>query len=158
MAQCYRQECEDFPQKLSTMLRNQSTTLDPNMRNCFVKALILMRNKDLIPALDLLQLFYDLLSCPDKHLRIFLQNHIITDIKNMNAKHKDMKLNSSIQNYMYKMLTDSNERAAKMSIDIMIELYKKNIWNDEKTVNIIANKGCFSKVIKVKLEIYIYII
>jgi hypothetical protein len=32
--------------------------------------------------------------------------------------------------------------------DIMIELYKKNIWNDAKTVNVIAT-GCFSKLTKV---------
>ena len=47
------------------------------------------------------------------------------------------------------MLKDSNPKAAKMSVDIMIELYKKNIWNDTKTVNVIANAGCFSKVTKV---------
>lgn len=50
---------------------------------------------------------------------------------------------------MYSMLKDSNPKAAKMSVDIMIELYKKNIWNDTKTVNVIANVGCFSKVTKV---------
>lgn len=119
------------------------------MRNCFCRALILLRNKNLIPALDLLELFFQLLKCPDKSLRAFLENHIITDIKNMNAKHKDMKLNSTLQNFMYTMLKDSNPKAAKMSVDIMIELYKKNIWNDAKTVNVIANVGCFSKVTKV---------
>lgn len=119
------------------------------MRNSFCRALILLRNKNLIPALDLLELFFQLLRCPDKSLRTFLENHIITDIKNMNAKHKDMKLNSTLQNFMYIMLKDSNPKAAKMSVDIMIELYKKNIWNDEKTVNVIANVGCFSKVTKV---------
>lgn len=30
----------------------------------------------------------------------------------------------------------------------MIDLYKKQIWNDAKTVNVIAS-GCFSKVTKV---------
>lgn len=119
------------------------------MRNSFCRALILLRNKNLIPALDLLELFFQLLRCPDKSLRAFLENHIITDIKNMNAKHKDMKLNSTLQNFMYTMLKDSNPKAAKMSIDIMIELYKKNIWNDSKTVNVIANVGCFSKTTKV---------
>lgn len=119
------------------------------MRNSFCRALILLRNKNLIPALDLLELFFQLLRCPDKSLRTFLENHIITDIKNMNAKHKDMKLNSTLQNFMYTMLKDSNPKAAKMSIDIMIELYKKNIWNDSKTVNVIANVGCFSKITKV---------
>lgn len=119
------------------------------MRNSFCRALILLRNKSLIPALDLLELFFQLLRCPDKSLRDFLQNHIITDIKNMNAKQKDMKLNSTLQNFMYSMLRDSNPKAAKMSVDIMIELYKKNIWNDAKTVNVIANVGCFSNVTKV---------
>lgn len=50
---------------------------------------------------------------------------------------------------MYSMLKDANPKAAKMSADIMIELYKKNIWNDAKTVNVIATVGCFSKVTKV---------
>jgi hypothetical protein len=30
----------------------------------------------------------------------------------------------------------------------MIELYKKNVWNDAKTVNVIAT-ACFSKFTKV---------
>lgn len=47
------------------------------------------------------------------------------------------------------MLKDSNAKAAKMSVNIMIDLYKKNIWNDSKTVNVIANVGCFSKFTKV---------
>ena len=32
--------------------------------------------------------------------------------------------------------------------DVMIELYKRNIWNDAKTVNVITT-ACFSKVTKV---------
>ena len=67
----------------------------------------------------------------------------------MNAKHKDMKLNSTLQNFMYSMLKDANPKAAKMSVDIMVELYKKQIWNDAKTVNVIATVGCFSKITKV---------
>ena len=36
------------------------------------------------------------------------------------------------------MLQDPNEGAAKRSLNVMIELYKRKIWNDEKTVNVIA--------------------
>lgn len=67
----------------------------------------------------------------------------------MNSKQKDMKLNSTLQNFMFSMVKDSNPKAAKMSLDIMTELYKKNIWNDAKTVNVIATVGCFSKITKV---------
>ncbi|EAT39338.1 AAEL008852-PA, partial [Aedes aegypti] len=130
------------------LLKTHSTTLDPEMRNTFCRALILLRNKNLYLT-GLAGTVFQLLRCPDKALRKFLENHIITDIKNMNAKQKDMKLNSTLQNFMYTMLKDANPKAAKMSIDIMIELYKKRIWNDAKTVNVIATVGCFSKVTKV---------
>lgn len=36
------------------------------------------------------------------------------------------------------MVQDPNEGAAKRSLNVMIELYKRKIWNDEKTVNVIA--------------------
>ncbi len=36
------------------------------------------------------------------------------------------------------MLKDPNETASKRSLAVMIELYKRKIWNDEKTVNVIA--------------------
>ncbi|CRL01321.1 CLUMA_CG014210, isoform A, partial [Clunio marinus] len=149
VAQCYPEELKLFPQQLVDLLKTHSTTLCKEMRNSFCRALILLRNKNLISPLDLLELFFQLLRCPDKNLRKFLENHIITDIKNMNAKSKDMKLNATLQNFMFSMVKDSNPKAAKMSLDIMIELYKKNIWNDAKTVNVIGTVGCFSKVTKV---------
>ncbi|CAG8634185.1 11438_t:CDS:10, partial [Racocetra persica] len=46
--------------------------------------------------------------------------------------------------------TDStNVVAAKKSLDACIELYKKGIWNDSKTVNIIS-EACFHSVTKIK--------
>lgn len=63
------------------------------MLQTFCRALILLRHKGLLQPMDLLSLFFNLLRCKDKVLRKFLQEHIITDIKNMNAKHKDVKLN-----------------------------------------------------------------
>ena len=85
----------------------------------------------------------------------------------------------TLQNFMYTMLRDSNPIAAKISLDVMAELYKRNIWweswfihwrerlssggdfltwssfclchrNDMKTVNVITT-ACFSKVTKVCL-------
>lgn len=37
--------------------------------------------------------------------------------------------------------------------DVMIDLYKRNIWKDAKTVNVIVT-ACFSKVTKVKKIIF----
>ena len=41
------------------------------------------------------------------------------------------------------MLKDPNEDSSKRALAIMIELYKKKIWNDEKTVNVIK-EGCLN--------------
>lgn len=149
VAQCYLNVMKTFPQKIVDILKTHNTVLHNDMRLALCKCLILLRNKNFITPFDLLELFFHLLKCQDKNLREFLKIHIITDIKNMNMKHKDMKLNSTLQNFMFSMLRDTNAKAAKLSLDILIELYHKNIWNDHKTVNIIADIGCFSKITKV---------
>ncbi|KAK7580661.1 hypothetical protein V9T40_001290 [Parthenolecanium corni] len=148
VAHCYPDDLASFAGQLVNILETHNTVLDPDMRKTFCRALILLRHKGLLQPMDLLSLFFNLLRCKDKVLRKFLQEHIITDIKNMNAKHKDVKLNKNLQNFMYTMLQDKNAKAAKMSLNIMIELYRKNIWNDTKTVNVISF-GCFSKFTKV---------
>ncbi|XP_023223054.1 protein SDA1 homolog [Centruroides sculpturatus] len=145
---CYPVDLSDYPQKLIEILRKYSMVLNPEMRLIFCRALVLIRNKNLLAPTDLLELFFELLKCQSKLLRKYLKNHIIQDIKNLNAKHRNMKLNITLQNFMYAMLKDKNNVAVKMSLDIMIELYRKNIWNDAKTVNVIAT-ACFSKVTKI---------
>ena len=52
------------------------------------------------------------------------------------------RLNTTMQNFMFTMLKDSNKIAAKTSLDVMVELYRKNVWRDAKTVNVIAT-ACF---------------
>ncbi|XP_065199814.1 protein SDA1 homolog [Planococcus citri] len=148
VAHCYPDMLTSFAEQLINILETHNTILDVEMRMTFCRALILLRNKGLLKPMDLLALFFKLLRCKDKQLRKFLQEHIITDIKNMNVKHKDAKLNTNLQNFMYTMLKDNNAKAAKMSVNIMIDLYRKNIWNDAKTVNLIS-MACFSKIVKV---------
>nr|CAG4646896.1 EOG090X030C [Megafenestra aurita] len=148
VAHCFPQDLVQYPQELMDILQRHPTTLHPDMRKTFCRALILLRNKNLISPTALLTLFFQLLRCPDKELRLFLKNHIITDIKNVNSKSKNIKLNNVLQNFMFGMLKDSNITAAKMSLDVMIDLYKKNIWNDSKTVNVIAT-ACVSRTTKI---------
>uniref|UniRef100_A0A3B5KZB1 Protein SDA1 n=1 Tax=Xiphophorus couchianus TaxID=32473 RepID=A0A3B5KZB1_9TELE len=124
VAHCYTQQLSTFPLDLSELLRSYHTIIEPELRmQTFCKALILLRNKDLIDPTILLELFFELLRCHDKLLR------------------------KTLQNFMYTMLRDSNPIAAKISLDVMAELYKRNI-NDAKTVNVITT-ACFSKVTKI---------
>ncbi|KMQ84887.1 protein sda1-like protein [Lasius niger] len=148
VAHCYSDDLKTYPQEIVDILQTHNTILDNEMRMTFCKALIQLRNKSLLEPTALLSLFFELLKCQDKALRQFLKMHIVTDVKNVNAKHKNTKVNTALQNFMFSMLKDPNAKAVKMSVDIMIELYNRNVWNDIKTVNVIAT-GCFSKITKV---------
>ena len=55
------------------------------------------------------------------------------------------------------MLKDSNLLAAKKSLDVMIELYKKNVWKDAKTVNVVAS-ACLSDLSKVLSRFKIFLL
>ncbi|KAG9463799.1 hypothetical protein GDO78_021053 [Eleutherodactylus coqui] len=127
-AHCYPEHLQDFPQQLKSILSLQHVIMDPDLRMTLCKALIMLRNKDLISPSVVLELFFELLRCQDKLLRKTLYTHIVTDIKNINSKHKNNKVNTTLQNFMYSMLRDSSSIAAKMSLDVMIELYRRNIW------------------------------
>ena len=122
--------------------------MNSDLRMTMCKVLILLRNKSLVSPLKVLELFFKLLNAKDKLLRKTLYAHIVNDIKNVNSKHKNNKINTVLQNYMFSMLSDSRPVAAKISIDIMVELYRKNIWNDTKTVNVIVTAS-YSKITKV---------
>uniref|UniRef100_A0A8C5LNY0 Protein SDA1 n=1 Tax=Leptobrachium leishanense TaxID=445787 RepID=A0A8C5LNY0_9ANUR len=130
-AHCYPRHLENFPQQLKSVLSSHHTVMDPDLRMTLCRALILLRNKDLINPTAILELFFELLRCHDKILRKVRYSRVRT-----------------LQNFMYTMLRDNNVMAAKISLDVMIELYKRNIWNDAKTVNVITT-ACFSKVAKI---------
>ncbi|KXS09179.1 hypothetical protein M427DRAFT_105875 [Gonapodya prolifera JEL478] len=142
VAPCYPKLCAQFPQQVSDLLSNHHQNLNPDLRKTMVQALMLLRNRDLISQTSLLSLFFVLFRCRDKQLRQLLHSHIVSDIKNANQKAKNNKLNKTLQNFMYTMLGDAHEIAAKKSLDVMIDLYKKNVWNDAKTVNVIG-EACF---------------
>lgn len=67
----------------------------------------------------------------------------------MNASKQSNKTNKELQNFMFKMLQDRNAVAAKCSLDVLVSLYKKKVWEDAKTVNVIAS-ACFAPEGKVR--------
>jgi protein SDA1 len=79
---------------------------------------------------SLLSLCFKLFRVHDKLLREMLYTHIIADIKRVNKKGRDNRLNNTLQSFLFGVMTnaDSSLVAAKKSLDIMIELYRKKIW------------------------------
>lgn len=137
---CYPTYHEEFPKMLEDLIRKHNSILPSELRVVICKSLIILRNRDLYQPVLLMKLFFELLGCPDKALREMLKLHIITDIRNINLKNSNNKMNRAIQAFIHTMLFKASPVAAKIAIQIMIELYRKHVWNDAKTVNIIAGK------------------
>ena len=74
--------------------------------------------------------------CP--HSRVLI---LPADIKGANQKHRDERLNRSIQNFLYSMLQDDSEMAAKKSLAVLTELWRRHVWRDARTVNVIGASG-----------------
>ena len=68
----------------------------------------------------------------------------------MNKHNKNVKINQQIRNNMHNVIVKNGDKMAEKSIKLMIELYRRNIWTDNKCVNIIS-EGCFSQSQKVRM-------
>ena len=150
---CFATECAPFPQQILELLTTHVQSLDPGLRKTVVAAAILLQNRGLLDRMVLLPILFQLFKVQDKPLRLLLFHHIISDIKRINQKRAPgyVRVNAQLQNYMYTMLSDkSSALAAKKSLDVMIDLWRRKIWNDTKTVHAIQN-ACFSKETKIKV-------
>ncbi len=63
------------------------------------------------------------------------------DIKNSNQKARNERLNRAIQNFLYSLMQDDNEMAAKKSLAVLTELWRRHVWRDARTVNCIGGLG-----------------
>ncbi|KAJ1993107.1 Severe Depolymerization of Actin [Coemansia spiralis] len=159
IAKCYPEQSARFPTQLIELLQKHYPVLDAELRKSIVQALVLLRSRGVVSNLRVMPLFFTLFRCHDKPLRKLLYNHIVNDVKLANkGKHRNHKLNRALQGFMYTMITaaDAQDKhgegaiAAKKSLDVCIELYRKNIWTDTKAVNVIA-QACFSPITKIMM-------
>ena len=62
----------------------------------------------------------------------------LADIKTANQKHRNEQLNRTIQNFLYSLLATDNDVAAKKSLAVLTELWRRHVWRDARTVNVIG--------------------
>lgn len=147
-----------FSGRIIHLLNSFGVDLNPDIRLALARVLITMRNKGSLAPLELHKLCFKLFNIQDKNLREILYAFIINDIKSINNKSKDNKLNKSLQNYLYSIIHENdNKICCKLAVDACVELYKRHIWRDAKTVNVLSS-ACFSKfaaIVKASLTFFI---
>lgn len=134
----FQSEISFIPESLIKVLEENYLIIPHEIRLGIVEALSLLRKKDLLTSMEVIPLFFSLIKCQDKILRKKLCDCIISDLTKINLNHKSSLVNQNLQNYCEKLLTDPNKKQARKTLNIMITLYQKKIWNDSRTINAIG--------------------
>lgn len=144
-ADCYPQHAKPFPDDLKAILLQHHEVLHPELREKIVGSLVLLRRKDVIDSTSLLTtLFPILVSSPSKSLRTLLFTKIVSDMRNSNSKSTNHPLNRTIQTVLYNLVTaDRASPKAIWAVKLTRELWKRQIWTDAKTVDVMK-EACLS--------------
>ncbi|KAM0330912.1 hypothetical protein ACHAQA_003868 [Verticillium albo-atrum] len=145
VADCYPQHADAFPGDLKAILLQHHEVLHPELREKIVGSLVLLRRKEVIDSTQLLTtLFPILVSSPSKSLRTLLFQKILADLRNANSKTTNHPLNRTIQTVLYNLITaDRSSPKAVWAVKLTRELWKRQIWTDAKTVDVMK-EACLS--------------
>lgn len=135
---CYPAQCDHIPLALMQLLELQANVLHPDVRSKLFQALVILRKRDVIEPLVLIKLAFKLFIIPDKTLRLAVGEYIMADIKALNSKRHNEKLNKSIQATLFDIVNDNATITARKTVEILSELYRKRIWTDARTVNVLG--------------------
>jgi protein SDA1 len=138
IADCYPEDTAEFPEDLKHILSLHHAELESELREKVVGSLVLLRRKDIVDSISLLNtLFPILISTPSKTLRSLLFSKIISDLRTSNSNATNHRLNRTMQTVLYNLLT--SDRASSKGIwavKITREMWKRQIWTDSKAVEI----------------------
>ncbi|KAH8728050.1 SDA1-domain-containing protein [Phaeosphaeriaceae sp. PMI808] len=138
VADRYPDLTSQFPQDLTQILLQHHQVLEYELRDKIVGSIVLLRNKDVIDSITLLNtLFPILIATPSKSLRQLLFTKILSDLRSSNTKAKNHKLNRTIQTVLYNLLESDKESPKGIwAVKITRELWKRQIWTDARAVEV----------------------
>ncbi len=63
------------------------------------------------------------------------------DIKGANQKQRNERLNRGAQAFLYGCIAGEGEGAAKMALAVLTELWRRHVWRDARTANVIGARA-----------------
>lgn len=156
VAHCFPDVCGEFVTVMTQLLRQFASVIEPSLRLCFCRQLVLLYGRGQIQLPQLLEIAVELMAaCADRQLRLYWHVQLVAAIRNANRRRRNQQLNARLQQRLFALLVDGSTVAvgsatsvAKTSLDIAVELYRRDVWRDARTVNAIAG-ALFNRRVKV---------
>ncbi|KAL9937015.1 hypothetical protein V8E36_004250 [Tilletia maclaganii] len=153
----FPKQTASLPNTISDLILHHHGALPHDIRRALLRSLILLRNRNAITSETLLRTLFPLLTLTTSaELRTSIQSTILHDIKQANLNSKNHRLNGLVQGILFTIVDDQSSAAqlrvprsqpktkseALWAVRLAAQLWKKNIWNDAKTVSLLS-LACF---------------
>lgn len=147
---CYEDFAEEFLSMLVSILETKTESLQPTIRFKVYQSLAISHRQLNGDSLKILKLSFHLLSVHDKLFRAYVTEFILTEIKRLQSQKQQANSRNAIQSFIHSIVGDTNSTIAYRCVEILSRLYRKKIWTDARSVNILA-LACFHPEQKVYL-------
>lgn len=147
---CYEEFAEEFLSMLVSILETKTESLQPTIRFKVYQSLAISHRQLNGDSLKILKLSFHLLSVHDKLFRAYVTEFILTEIKRLQSHKQQANSRNAIQSFIHSIVGDTNSTIAYRCVEILSRLYRKKIWTDARSVNILA-LACFHSEQKVYL-------
>ena len=132
-----------IPKAVMKLMEELGPTLHHYIRKKCVGSIMILRAKNILIPVSTIEFLLLQMRLEDKELRKMIYKYLLNDIRRMNSHHQNNKINQQIRAFMSAYIPKHNDKTSQKSLKLMIELYKRNVWTDNRTVNIIA-ESCFA--------------
>lgn len=147
---CYEEFSSEFILLLVNLLETKTESLQPTLRFKVYQSLAIAHRQLNEDSLKILKLSFHLLSIHDKLFRAYVTEFILTEVKRLQTHKQQAKTRGAIQSFIHSVIGDSHSPIAYRCVEILSRLYRKKIWVDARTVNILS-LACFHTEQKVYL-------
>lgn len=139
MCSCYPKQTQSFPEELVTLLSEHHDGLHPDVAEKAVHSIGMLRNKGIMSNEQYIStLFPILVSTESRQLRTQIYSSLIQMVKNVNEGAKNQKVNRMLQALLFNLLEQA-ESNGLWATKICRELWKRGIWDDSRTVEIMTH-------------------
>lgn len=141
MCTCYPEETKEFPMELEELLKSRHNELPALVKEKIVQSLIMLRNKKVVSPDYLVEVLFPILTTTEsKGLRSQVYSALISLLKTENQGARNQKLNRKVQALLFTLLANTPEKGL-WATKITRELWRRGIWDDPRTVEIMATSA-----------------
>ncbi|RYH32041.1 hypothetical protein EON65_01415 [archaeon] len=138
----YPKEVKEYFSTIFQMIEKQADQFEPTMRLKFFQSLMMTYKYAEINSIVVIKLAFQTFNIFDKTLTRVLYDFIYKEIKYNSKTKVNLAFIRELQGYCYEILESSTGKVCKKMIEVVNEVYRKKIWIDAKTINIVVS-GCY---------------